>query len=103
MMWIMFARAPVPDAAYWPGRRGLAAVDAIAWTSIAMVLLTHIPGEAGLMLPVLGAVLALIGAARLHTAVWRNHRYRFTTWKVGRIGLLLLTLGIALKLVMFLR
>ena len=30
-MWILFTPVPRPDALYWPGRRWLAALDAIVW------------------------------------------------------------------------
>lgn len=30
-MWVLFARADPPDAPYWPGRRWLAALDAVGW------------------------------------------------------------------------
>ncbi len=40
-MWFVFARAPLPDAPYWPGRRLLALVDAIAWPVAWIALATQ--------------------------------------------------------------
>lgn len=98
MMWILLARAPAPDAAYWPGRRWLAALDAVAWPAIALWVLAHVPGETGVMLPVASALLALATLTRLRTALWLNQRYRFTTWKLGRVAVVLLAVGWMLKL-----
>jgi len=97
-MWLVLARSPIPDAASWPGRRWLAAVDAITWPAIGFGLLVQLPGRMGLVLPVAGAGLALIGLVRVRTAVWINHRYRFTTWRLGKIVIVLLLIGGALKL-----
>jgi hypothetical protein len=30
-MWMLLVRSPPPDAPYWPGRRWLSAIDAVAW------------------------------------------------------------------------
>ena len=57
-MWVLFARAPPPDAAYWPGRRWLAAVDAVAWPATAWSVLSQVPGEGGLVLALAMAPLA---------------------------------------------
>ena len=97
-MWLVIAREPIPDAAYWPGRRWLAVVDALAWPAILFVLVAQLPGRTGLVLPVIGAGLALIGIVRVRTAIWMNHRFRFTTWRLGKIVLALLLVGGALKL-----
>ena len=98
MTWLVVEREPAPDLAYWPGRRWLAALDALAWPAIGFVLLILLPGRAGLVLPVVGALLTLVGIARLRTAVWMNHRYRFVTWRLGKIVFALLVIGGALKL-----
>ena len=43
--------------------------------------------------------LAVVAALwRLHTAICVNHRYRFTTWGVGKIVAGLLVLGVVMKL-----
>ena len=97
MMWIVFARTPTPDAAYWPGRRTLAALDAVAWPFVALVLLSRVPGQAGLLAPVACVICGLNALARLHTALWENHRYRFATWRAARFVLALLLIAAALK------
>ena len=98
MMWITFARAPLPDAAYWPGRRLLGVIDAVAWPAIVFWLLTSIPGRGSVFVPVVSAGCALVGLSRVYAAIWTNHRYRFTTWKIGRVVLVLLAVGVALKI-----
>jgi hypothetical protein len=103
MMWIVFARAPAPDAAYWPGRRWLGAIDAIAWPLAAMALLAQVSGGSGILMPTGVAVLALVGLSRVHTAFCLNHRYRFTTWRWGRIAQLLLVVGALIKLLLTMR
>lgn len=100
MMLIMFARAPASDAAYWPGRRWLAALDAVAWPAIALVLLSRIPGQTGLIAPIACAICGVNALLRLQTALWQNHRYRFTTWRGARVLLALLLIAAALKLVL---
>ena len=97
MMWIMFAHAPAPDVANWPGRRWLAAMDAVAWPVIAFALLLRVPGATGLVLPAVGVACGWAGLARLHTAVWANHRYRFTTWRWLRILFVLVTIALTMK------
>ena len=37
-MWLLVAREPRPDAPDWPGRRLLAAVDAVAWPLLWVLL-----------------------------------------------------------------
>ena len=98
MNWIVLERARKPDAAYWPGRGWLAAIDAIAWPFMAGLLLVQVPGRAGLFVPLAVAFLVLLGGCRLRRAVWLNHRYRFTACKVGRPVAALLIVGIVLKL-----
>ena len=97
-MWMLFVRAPVPDSAYWPGRRLLAVADSILWPTLVWALAARVPGQHGLVLPVLAAVCVVTMLARVRTAVWANHRYTFTTWKLGRLLLLLLVVAFALKL-----
>lgn len=96
-MWIVFARAPAPDAAYWPGRRALAALDAVAWPLLALVLLSQVPGQAGLVAPVAYVICGVNALARLRTGIWENHRYRFATWRAARVGLVLLLIAVSLK------
>jgi len=87
-----------PDLPCWSGRRRLAAIDAIAWPVGLWVLLGRVPGKSGLVLPMASAVLVLWGLSRFHKAVWRNHRYRFTTWRVLGILAVLVIVGLVLKI-----
>ena len=96
-MWIMFARTPPPDASYWPGREWLAALDAIAWPGLGLWALAHAPFATGLVMPVVGVMVFLVALLRLRTAFLSNQRYRFTTWRLGRVLIVLLLVGLALK------
>lgn len=97
-MWVLFARAPPPDAPYWPGRRWLAAIDAVAWPAVAWCALHELANFGGLVLPLAMALLVVSVARRLFTALLANHLYRFTTWRWGRILTWMLAVGILLKL-----
>lgn len=100
-MWLLVAREPRQDAAHWPGRKSLAALDAVAWPLAAVLFLliqaAHLP--LGIFGPVLIAGALLLSAARLRRAIWLNSRYHFTAWRwgVGVLGLLMV--GTILKLV----
>lgn len=97
-MWVLFARAPPPDAPYWPGRRWLAAVDAVAWPAAGWCALSQVPGQGGLVLAFVMALLVVSAARRLFTALLVNHRYRFTTWRWGRVLAWMVAVGALLKL-----
>lgn len=99
-MWLLFARAPPPDAPYWPGRRWLAAIDAIAWPAIAWFALSQLASSGGLVVALAMALLIVSAARRVFTALATNHRYRFTTWRWGRVLVWLLAVGALLKLVL---
>ena len=62
-MIFIVARDPGPDAAYWPGRRALALLDAILWPLLPVAAMATTPLRTGLVLPIVGAV-ALINVAR---------------------------------------
>jgi hypothetical protein len=96
-MWVLIAREPEPDAPYWPGRHLLAAADAVLWPAMVVLLMNHAPAPVGLVGPVATAVAVLCGLGRLHRALWLNHRYRFTTWRWGRIAAALLLVGMVMK------
>ena len=96
-MWLLYARAPQPDSSYWPGRRWLAAFDAIVWPGLWMLAMAQVPAPGGLVVAVITALAAMSALRRLHTAVWMNHRYRFTTWRWGRVVVWLLIFGLVLK------
>jgi hypothetical protein len=98
-MWIIVTRPPPADAAYWPGRRWMAALDAVLWPALLVFTVLHAPmptGLVGQLVPVLAIVSAF---NRLHRALWLNHRYRFTTWRWGRVVGVLLLIGLLLKLI----
>ena len=97
-MWLLVARAPLPDAQYWPGRRLLAAADAVAWPLFWVLLFSHAPRPVGIVGSVVPAVALLCALSRLHRAVTSNHRYRFTTWRWGRIVVALMLMGEVMKL-----
>lgn len=97
-MWLLLARNPLPDAFIWPGRRALAAVDAVLWPLICVLLLWQIPFPLGALGPTSVGVGTVIALARMRRAVWQNHRYRFAMWRWGRGLAVLLLFGVALKL-----
>jgi hypothetical protein len=99
-MWLVVAREPKPDVPYLPGRCLLAAVDAVVWPLLWVLVLSHAPKPVGLVGPCVAAVALLCALGRLHRALWVNHRYRFTTWRWGRIAAALLLMGVVLKLMM---
>ncbi|MCE9658261.1 MAG: hypothetical protein K8R60_06840 [Burkholderiales bacterium] len=82
-MWILFARSPRPDAAYWPGRRFLAGVDALVWPGLWLAAALCGPFDTGSVGTVAGVGLVASALSRLRCALLRNERYRFTTWRWG--------------------
>lgn len=97
-MWLLVAREPRPDAAYWPGRRWAALLDAAAWPLLWVLLAMHVPEPAGLLGSFVIALALIVGVRRVYRAAWMNHRYWFTTTRWGRVILTLLIVGAALKL-----
>jgi hypothetical protein len=97
-MWMLFARAPPPDAPYWPGRRWLAAVDAVAWPGLAWGVLNQIPGAGGLVLALSVALLVVSAVHRLFTALLANHRYHFTTSRWGQVLAWIAAVGVLLRI-----
>jgi hypothetical protein len=97
-MWLLYARAPAPDAPYWPGRRWLAAVDAAAWPLAWVIVFSHAPKPVGLVGPFVMAVALLCALGRVYRALLANHRYRFTTLRWGRIAAALMLIGLVMKL-----
>jgi hypothetical protein len=84
-MWILIRREPHPDAHVWQGRRQLAVVDAVVWPALWMtVCMAHVH-DGGLIAAFGFAVSVLSCVSRLRRAWWVNHRYRFTTWRWGRV------------------
>ena len=99
-MWLLVAREPRPDAPDWPGRRLLAAVDAVIWPLMWVLLVRNAPQPMGLIGPFITALAVLIGLGRLHRAVWVNQRYWFTTWRWGKVLGAILLIGAVMKLSM---
>lgn len=97
-MWLIFARAPLPDARVWPGRRALALVDALVWPVAWAAFVLGLPVSGGLAGQGVLALCAVAAVRRVHRAVMHNHRYHFTTWCWGRWPALVLAYGYALKL-----
>lgn len=96
-MWMLFARVPPPNAPYWRGRRSLAALDAVAWPVLWIAILNHVSAPHGLVGAVVIGITAFVALRRLCTALLNNHRYRFTTWRWGKVLVMLLLIGMALK------
>ncbi len=99
-MWLVVAREPLPDMNYWPGRRWLAAADAVAWPALLALAVCHIRVPVGIVGPVAIVLAVLFALARLHRAVWVNQRYRFTTWRWGKVAAVIVLAGYLLKLLM---
>lgn len=99
-MCLLVAREPRPDAPDWPGRRLLAAVDAVAWPLLWVLLIRQVSGPAGLVGPFVTALAVLLGLGRLHRALCVNHRYWFTTWRWGKVLGAMLLIGAVLKIAM---
>ena len=97
-MWLLLARTPLPDVPYWPGRRVLADVDAVAWPLVWIALALQLPRPLGIVGSVLIALATLSAFGRVHRALWLNHRYHFTTWRCGRVVAGLLLIGVVLKM-----
>ena len=98
-MWFVFAKPPRSDVAYFPGRRLLAVIDAIAWPLAGLLAIPTIPYNTGVMGAVAKALLLLGAAYRCYVAASRNERYRFTTVRWGLLVLGLLVVGGLLKAV----
>jgi hypothetical protein len=99
-MWLLVAREPLPDAPYWPGRHLLAAIDAVAWPLLWVLLINEVSAPVGLLSPFVSAIALLAGLGRLHGALWFNHRYRFTTWRWGRIAAAFVVTGWVMKVML---
>ena len=97
-MWLLVARPPLPDARCLPGRRCLAAIDALLWPLLWVIVVSHAPPAVGIVGPIVTAMAIVYGVVRLHRALWFTHRYWFTTWRWGRVVVLLLLIGAVLKM-----
>lgn len=101
-MWVIFARAPLPDVTVWPGRRVLALIDAVVWPAVLAALVLSLPVSTGLAGVVALALCVVAALTRMHRAVAFNHRYHFTTWRWGGRLVFVLAVGYALKLAVLL-
>jgi hypothetical protein len=84
-----FCRERRADAPYWPGRRALAALDALAWPLLCALVAMRSGARASVLAWVLAASCVWVAARRLRRAVRENHRYRFLSWWMMRSLLLL--------------
>ena len=99
-MFLIVAREPAADAPYWPGRRWIAAIDALVWPAMWAVLIANIPAPVGVVGAVGTAFAVLAALSRLHRAVWNKHRYRFTAWRWGRLLFAMSVFGCVMKLLL---
>jgi hypothetical protein len=97
-MWMLFARAPKPDAPYWQGRRALALVDAVSWPAALAIGAVQMPMGTGLFGQVWLVACALAATLRVRRALLTNHRYRFTTASALGAVAFVLAVGAMLKL-----
>jgi hypothetical protein len=97
-MWLLFARAPAPAIANWPGRRVLAVVDALAWPALVAFGLSAVTVPHGLIGDVAIATCSVLAVRRAWTATFATWRYRLTTWRWGAPSVTLLAVGVAMKL-----
>jgi hypothetical protein len=75
----------------------LAATDAVVWSALVCFAMLHMPASGGIVAALATALSALSAVRRLHTALFANHRYYFTTWRWGRWVAWLLAVGALLK------
>ena len=99
-MFIVLRRSPVPDAPYWPGRRVLAAADAIVWPLLWIGVIVAAPFWTGVAGALLITLMLWSSLTRLRTALAENQRYRFTTWRWGRPIVVMLVIGAVLRAVL---
>lgn len=97
-MLVFLTREAEPDAPYWVGRGLLGALDALAWPAMWVALAWQMPQRGGVIGAVVTGLAVLSAMRRLHRALWENHRYQFTTWKVGKVLLAVWLVGLVMKL-----
>ncbi|ACB33153.1 hypothetical protein Lcho_0881 [Leptothrix cholodnii SP-6] len=99
-MWLLISRRVRSEMPYWPGRRLLAAIDALVWPAVWLVVLMRVEVPMGVTRSVFMAVLAMCAVSRLWRATFDNSDYTFTTWRWGKVlgGLLLVSWFIQLTL-----
>ncbi len=97
-MWVLIPSAPRPDAPQWPGRRWLSLVDAVAWPAGWLVAVSIVP-KPGVLGLVIVALSMFFAVRRCRSALFKNERYRFTTWRWGIPVMGLVALGALIKAV----
>jgi len=97
-MIVVFPRAEAPAARVWPGRRWLAALDALLWPAALLALLLRVDNRPGIVGAVGFAVACGYALRRLHRALAHNERYEFMSWKWGRWLTLIAGFGLTLQL-----
>lgn len=97
-MWMVIVRQPKPDAVEWPGRRLLAAFDAVIWPMVWVWLVHRAPVSTGVVGQFVTAVSLLCALSRLQRALFDNTRYWFTTWRWGRVVVGVWLVGVAMQL-----
>ena len=80
-MWMLVPFSRRPDAAVWRGRRALAVMDGLFWPGLLSWLVVKFARGEGVVSAAALAALGLSGVSRVRCALWRNERYRFTTWR----------------------
>ena len=97
-MWIVLPRRERCPALYWPGRRLLALIDALAWPAAFAALIVQAPFATELVGAVSLAFCLLYALRRARRAVWDNERYWFTTWRLTVMIACCVIFGWALEL-----
>lgn len=98
-MFMLVARAPQPDAPYWPGRHLMALVDAVVWPMLVGAIVANVPYAAGIAGRFALALCVVCAVRRATRALWSNTRYRFTTVRLGMPLATLIAVGAFLKIV----
>ena len=97
---IVFPRRAIKEAADWPGRRWLAALDAVAWPGLlAFGILGAFNFTYDRALLLVGVALVW-GLVRLRRAVFHTGAYRLTTWWAAKAALGLLVVATVWKAVL---
>ncbi len=97
-MLLLFRRKARSDAPFWPGRRLLACLDAVAWPGAWMLIAYSLRDQTALVGSVVIAFAVLFALRRLQRAIWNNGRYFFSTQRWGFVVTLLLFIGWLIKL-----
>jgi hypothetical protein len=97
-MWLIIQRQPRPNARVWTGRTALAALDAVAFPALWVLVVVNAPFATGVVGAVVTAAAVLFAISRLTRAIWQNERYRFTAWRWAGLVASLLLVAAVLKL-----